>query len=193
MSHLSARVGIGIAASTLVGLGAAGLMLAGPASASVTFDPSCSLASSNNSTGACGFVGKGDVQTAFGWKNATAQDEAANVSFRYDATATYDVTIQFDTGGVKNTTHHTVTQGKDTTVNASVAAGPRQSPSQYTGWNLTGLGTTTTSGDAIPQVGDSCPNGTNCTVTAVQQTGSSSSLSVSDASLGLGPDVLYAG
>jgi hypothetical protein len=175
----SARARAGIIAGSLAGLGVAALVLATSASATVTFDPS---------TGT-GFVGKGDVQTAFGWNNQIAQAQANNVSFEYDATKTYDVTIEFDTGGVHNTTHHTVTQSKDTMVSASVAYSARQSPNQYTGWNLTGLGTTTTTGDSIPSVGDSCSNGDlgTCQVTDVELTSSSGGLYVSDSTLSLGP------
>ncbi len=45
------------------------LAFASTASATVTFDPTSSLTPSNGN-GACGFVGKGDVQTAPGWNNA---------------------------------------------------------------------------------------------------------------------------
>lgn len=149
--------------------------------AAVTFDPS---------TGT-GFVGKGDVQTVFGWNNSVAQAQANNVSFAYDATVTYDVVITFTTGGVHNTMDHTVTQNKSTTVSASVASDPRHT-GQWTGWNLTGLGATTTSGDTLPSVGDSCPNGDNndCVVQSVTPTSSTGGLYVSDVTLGLGPTLL---
>lgn len=178
---LSIRARIGILGGTIAGLSMAGLVLAGSASATVTFDPGSGT----------GFVGKGDVQTAFAWNNATAQAQVNNVSFSYDAASTYDVTIEFDTGGVHNTTHHIVTQDKSTTVSASVASDPRHT-GQYTGWNLTGLGTTTTTGDTIPSAGDSCPNGDlgTCHVTDVTQTGSTGGLYVSDAALSLGPILL---
>lgn len=168
-------------ATTAVAVGAVLALGASGAAASVSFDPS---------TGT-GFVGKGDVQTVFAWNNATAQTQAQKVSFAYNATNTYDVTIEFDTGGIHNTTHHTVTQGKSTTVSSSVASDPRKT-GQYTGWNLTGLGTTTTSGDTIPAVGDPCPNGDlgTCSVTAVTLTASTGGLYVSDVALGLGPALL---
>ena len=58
------------------------------------------------------FVGKGDVQTAFGWNNATLQTEAGDVSFRYDTSADYDVTCEWDTENKKGTIHHSVTNTK---------------------------------------------------------------------------------
>jgi hypothetical protein len=127
--------------------------------ASVTFDPS---------TGT-GFVGKGDVQLVFGWNNAAAQSRSTSVTFKYQASTTYDVTIDFDTGNpLHNVTHHSVTQNTSTAVTSAIASEARKT-GQYTGWNLTGLGATTTSGDPVPNVGDSCPNGNlgTCQVTAV--------------------------
>jgi len=127
----------------------------------VTFDPDTGY----------GFVGKGDVQTPFGWNNAAAQREARNVSFTYQATESYDVTIEFDTGNPANprsVNHHVVTQEKTSAVSASIASDPRRT-GQWTGWNLNGFGTQTVTGEAVPNVGDPCPNGNlgTCTVTAV--------------------------
>lgn len=144
-------------------LGAAVALVATTAWATVTFDP-------NTGTG---FVGKGDVQTAFGWNNAMVQSNAGGVSFEYDASATYDVTIEFDTG-TRNITHHTVTQNKSTVVNDQVVTALRTNThGDLTGFNLTGFGSVSVTGDTIPNVGDSCPNGTggepssDCVVTAV--------------------------
>lgn len=55
---------------------------AAPAGAAVTFD---------GSTGT-GFVGKGDVQTAFGWNDAKLQARAAGVTFSTSAPATQTLT-----------------------------------------------------------------------------------------------------
>jgi hypothetical protein len=59
---------------------AAALMIAASAAvfATVTFDPA---------TGT-GFVGKGDVQTAFGWNNAAAQRNAGGVTFAAESRQT---------------------------------------------------------------------------------------------------------
>ena len=153
--------------------------------ATVTFD---------SSTGV-GFVGKGDVQVPFGWNNAKAQQQANNVTFNYDSTSTYDVTIEFSTGNPdhpKSIEDHVVTQEKSSTVAASVASDPRKT-GQYTGWNLRGFGVTTTTGDAVPTVGDSCPNGDlgDCVVTAVTPVSSTGGLYVSDSVTGNGPTQIY--
>jgi hypothetical protein len=145
----------------------------------------------NQETGQ-GFVGKGDVQIKFGWNNAVAQAQANNVSFSYNSTDTYDVKIEFDTGvGTRGEQHHTVTQGKSTSVSATVASDPRKT-GQYTGWNLTGLGATTVTGDAIPTVGDSCPNGDlPCQVTGVALISSTGGLYVSDTATSQGPTQIW--
>ena len=144
------------------------LVAAGAVYAAVTFD---------TSTGT-GFAGKGDVQLAFGWNNSALQKNASGVTFSYNSTDTYDVTIEFDSGNPDNprsVNHHTVTQNKATNVNSSVAYDPRVK-NQITGFNLRGFGATTVSGDPIPAVGDSCPNGDNCVVTAVEKVSSSGGL-----------------
>ena len=187
-------------AATLVVGAFVALLLVGVASnqafAIASFDPDCQLTPSK-SQGACGWVGKGDVQNAFSptWNNAQLQQRASGVDFAYTETTTYDITIQFTTdnpsrdGGdncVENTSGHglpyickvthTATQEKTTNIDATVNADPRQSPKQFTGFFLTAA-TTTTSGDTLPSVGDSCPNGPNndCTVTAVDPTSTESS------------------
>jgi hypothetical protein len=50
----------------------AGLTVVGTAAATVTFN-----------TDGTGFVGKGDVQTALGWKNAQFQRNASDITFTY--------------------------------------------------------------------------------------------------------------
>jgi hypothetical protein len=177
----------------------AALILVGAASnqafATASFDPDCGLTPSK-SQGACGWVGKGDVQNAFDptWNNAQLQQRASAVDFTYVATTTSEVTIQYTTDNPSKvdegancepisppptnpnapqyicTETHTVTQEKTTSIDATVNADPRQSPKQFTGFLLTAA-TITTSGDTIPNVGDSCPNGPNgdCVVTAVAE------------------------
>jgi len=115
--------------------------------AAVSFDP-------DNGTG---FVGKGDIQTAFGWNNAQLQQNAEDVSFSTVKTATYDVVCQWVTGeGTRGEKTHQVTQEETTEVNSDVVHKTRTNPqSAVTGFQLTGFGDTTTSGD-VPSVGDSC-------------------------------------
>jgi len=73
--RISAAVGTTVAAT---------LMLAPAASAAVTF----------NETNGTGFVGKGDVQVAFGWNNKQLQTNAKDVSFSFTQDATQAVTQQ---------------------------------------------------------------------------------------------------
>jgi hypothetical protein len=133
---------------------AAVLLSATAAVAAVTFNPE---------TGE-GFVGKGDVQTAFGWNNKQLQTNASGVTFSYNATETFDAVCTWVTGeGTRGEKTHNVTKERSATVNSSIAYDPRVK-NQITGFNLTGLGTTT--GDPAPMVGDACsggPNGGNLT------------------------------
>ena len=143
-------------------------MFATAAFAAVTFDPATGL----------GFVGKGDVQTLLGLSNSQMQAVHTDVTFRYDATEAYTVTVEFDTGNPdqpRSLKHHVITKEKSSTVSASIAASSRKT-GQWTGWNLTGFGVITETGDPLPSVGDECPNGNlgTCVVTAVELDPSSS-------------------
>ena len=116
------------------------------------------------------FVGKGDVQTAFGWNNATLQTEAGDVSFRYDTSADYDVTCEWDTENKKGTIHHSVTNTKTFGLSSILASSGRLK-NQITGFNVGAAGSG--GGDEAPSVGDSCPNGGDGLVTEVGPLGSS--------------------
>jgi hypothetical protein len=90
----------------------AGLVLAGAASASAyTMDSS-----------GVGWVGKGEVQSAYGWNNKAMQDNVGGVTFVYDSTATYEVVCEFDNNGG----HHVVTNKKHTGVNVTVGSDAQQ-------------------------------------------------------------------
>jgi len=141
----------------------AGLLLAGATSAS---------AYTMDSSGA-GWVGKGEVQSAYGWNNKAMQSNVGGVTFVYDTTATYAVTCEFDTPG---SNHHVITQEKSTGVTATLTSDARNNSSgkdgPMTGWHLTGFGTTTTDGQALPAVGDGCPGNSGLgAVTSVEQEG----------------------
>jgi hypothetical protein len=134
------------------------------ANASVTFD---------SSTGA-GFVGKGDVQLAFGWNNAQLQRSANGVTFTHNSAETYDVTCEWDTetGGPRSRTiHHDITIPRRTSVSASVSYDAR-TRNQITGFMLTGFGAIVYEG-TVPVVGGSCPGNNPGEVTEVMSTGSS--------------------
>ena len=98
-------------------------------------------ASVTGDAGSGWFVGKGDVQSAFGWNNATLQDEwtAGEISFHYDSSADYDVTCEWDTVNKKQTINHLVTSHISRGLNATLAATGRQK-NQITGFNVPAAG-----------------------------------------------------
>ncbi|WP_439386815.1 hypothetical protein [Amycolatopsis lexingtonensis] len=124
-----------------------------------------------------GFVGKGEVQTPFGWNNAKLQTNAAGVTFSYDATETYDAVCTWITGeGTKGEKTHNVTHATSTSVASAVAYDARVK-TQITGFTLKGFGATATTGE-VPVVGGTCPGneGTDGTWSSVTQTGSTGGL-----------------
>jgi hypothetical protein len=134
-----------------VAIAALAALACGTAFASVTYDPS---------TGA-GFVGKGDVQTAFGWNNATLQKNAGSVTFTYATKATYDVTCEWNTytnGNVNHevkTIHHENTEGLTIASTAVFASSTRTNRNgDVTGFNLLGYAGVAPSGGDVPVVGD---------------------------------------
>lgn len=135
---------------------------------SVSFDP----------TTGQGFVGKGDVQNAFGWNNNQLQANAASLTFTYVESATYEAVAEWTTGPSHNRTTHQVTQSRSSSVNGSVLFEARKQ-NQITGFTLSGLGDTTTSGGPIPTVGGPALGiGTNATWTSVTLVSSTAALYV---------------
>lgn len=132
----------GVVATTF----AAALALATPATAAVTFDPG---------TGT-GFVGKGDVQLAFGWNNSQLQTQAGGVSF-----ATVSETVSEQSWECTNTKNEKTQERERTTTTTTsgvVSHVARDGKKQVTGFNLTGYSPTatessTTEGPAV----NSCP------------------------------------
>ncbi|WP_316739447.1 hypothetical protein [Streptomyces sp. MK7] len=142
MKHRSGMITAGLAAA---GAAVTALAVAGTASASVTFDPA---------TGT-GFVGKGDVQTAFGWNNQQLQNSAAGVTFSYDATDVYSAVCTWITGeGTKGEKTHDISVPRHSSVNSVIAYDAR-THKQIDGFTLTGFAGTTTTG-TVPVVGNSC-------------------------------------
>jgi hypothetical protein len=128
-----------------------------------------------------GFVGKGDVQLAFGWNNNQLQKNAGGVTFFYDATTTYTAVCTFTTGeGTRGEKIHNVDHKTRTSVIATIAYDARVR-NQITGFNLKGFGETVTTGGAVPLVGDACMGnpGHEGTWSSVEQTGSVGGLFVS--------------
>jgi hypothetical protein len=126
--------------------------------AAVTFDPA---------TGT-GFVGKGDVQLAFGWNNNQLQTNASGVGFTYEAESRYAYTCTWITGdGKPGEKEHEVTLKKTSSVNSTVDYTARER-NQINGFILNGYGSEVTT-QPVPVVGGSClGEGTNGTITAVQ-------------------------
>jgi hypothetical protein len=116
------------------------------AAAAVTFDPERGT----------GFVGKGDVQLAYGWNNAQLQANAAGVTFTYGHTETYTAVCSWITGeGTRGEQPHNVPHGRTVAVNATIAYDAR-TMRQITGFNLKGFGDTYTEIGTVPVVGGAC-------------------------------------
>jgi hypothetical protein len=101
--------------------------LGGVSPAAVTYDPA---------TGA-GFVGKGDVQLAFGWNNKQLQANAGGVAFELRSSTKYETECEKD--GVKGTMF--MDRQKVRQIKASLDGDPRQvkGQNQFTGFNLLGF------------------------------------------------------
>lgn len=145
--------------TTLIAGAVAAAALATTAYAAVIFD----------GISGTGFVGKGDVQLAFGWNNAQLQSNAPGVTFSYQSQKTYDVTCEWDTG-TRNVVHHLITIPRKQNINSAVAYDAR-TRNQITGFTLTGFGDTTVTGPDVPAVGESCPGNQPGEVTAVIEVG----------------------
>ncbi|MFC4426185.1 hypothetical protein [Deinococcus navajonensis] len=163
MSYLPARphhfvntpIKLVLAALGTLTLGACG-QNAAPAASTPTV--SAQAVSFNASTGT-GFVGKGDVQLAFGWNNQALQKNASGVTFTYNATESYkfDCTFTLIVGRDRVQEPQTVTRGRSAGVNATISYDARVK-NQITGFNLNGFNGLTTEGD-VPVDGGFCPGG----------------------------------
>ena len=119
-----------------------------------------------NASSGTGFVGKGDVQLAFGWNNQQANNNASLLSFKTVQNTSYDATCEWDTiTGGKNSKliHHIVTNTKTSSINGSVAYEARKGAgiANVNGFNLMGYGSVVTIGAPVPNVGDSCAPGSD--------------------------------
>lgn len=110
--------------------------------AAVTFNPE---------TGE-GFVGKGDVQTFFGWNNKQLQDNAKNIQFRAIVETVNEWTCDRDAGPQTQERNNEVSSQQVVTTVA-------REKNQVTGFNLEGYsGTPTEISRDGPQT-ESCPTG----------------------------------
>ncbi|XVV01441.1 hypothetical protein ACQPW3_29100 [Actinosynnema sp. CA-248983] len=124
-----------------------------------------------------GFVGKGEVQTPFGWNNAALQANAPGVSFTLESVRSYSAVCTWTTGeGTKGEKTHDVTHRKTSAVSSVVSYDARQR-NQVTGFVLTGFSSVVETGEA-PVVGGACPGnaGHGGTWTSVVEGASSSGL-----------------
>jgi hypothetical protein len=130
-------------------LGIALALASSSALAEVVFDP-------NTGTG---FVGKGDVQDAFGWNDAGLQLHATGVTFSYGYTAVYEAVCTFTTGeGTRGEKTHNVPHSEEMDVASSVIVALRRNPqSKVTGFELTGFGAGFGESGDVPTVGAPCP------------------------------------
>jgi hypothetical protein len=123
--------------------------------AAVTFDPA----------NGHGQVGKGDLQTPWGWNDAKLQSCGSGVRFYYhtEQSATYSAVCEFTTGeGTRGEKTHLVTHTIDrvNSVNSTVTYDTRKNNlGKITGFMLTGLGSSSTvvATGEIPVVGGPCP------------------------------------
>lgn len=120
-----------------------------------------------------GFVGKGDVQLAFGWNNAALQNNYAGVTFSYDVVDVYEVTVEWTTGeGTKGEATHEISVPRHVSVTASVVFDAR-THKQVDGFYLLGFGSQTSTG-TVPVVGGNFNDGNDVkTITAVTLVSSS--------------------
>ena len=136
-----------------LGLCACGTVLV-TAYAAVTFDPATGI----------GFVGKGDLQTPWGWNDAKLQNEAPGVSFYYHSSATslYSAVCTWTTGeGKKGEKVHNVSHNKEVVnvVSSSVLCDLRKNGNnKVTGFNLMGCTaqSSTVETNVAPVVGAPC-------------------------------------
>lgn len=138
-----------LALFAMSGFAAAALFAAAPASADWSVDPS---------TGT-GFVGKGDVQDAFGWNDHDLQANHAGVSFALSAESTS--TTNWSCHNSKNQKSQDRTHVVVASTTGDLLHKARTNPQdKVTGFMLTGLaeGSSTVSEEDGPKVG-SCPSG----------------------------------
>lgn len=111
-----------------------------------------------------GFVGKGDVQLAFGWNNAQLQSNASGVSFKLTDVSETVTEVSWQ---CTNSNNENIQQRERTTTSSSSTVGLLESVArvrnQITGFNINGFegepdGTPPTTSTDGPQL-NSCPSG----------------------------------
>lgn len=138
----------------MLAVGSIGLLgFAGAAIAAVTFD----------AADGTGFVGKGDVQLAYGWNNKQLQANASNVDFLYTDVTDYEYTCEGhleggNQGKGKGKGKKKVRSVLDTStaISRDLTTATRHNPKgDINGFNLQGF-EAILSQDDIPEVGETC-------------------------------------
>lgn len=159
MSHIAAAISLAAATSF--------------ANATVTIDPETGY----------GFVGKGDVQLAFGWNNAALQLNAGALSFTYNVNTEYSAVCTFTTGeGTRGERTHNIIHTEVYGLNHTVAYELR-TRNQITGFTLEGFSSTQLNLGTVPVYGEACPGnpGTEGTWSSVTVGATSDELTVTHA------------
>lgn len=140
-----ALAGATLAAGTVFAAGA----VAAPAAAAVTYDPDTKA----------GFVGRGDVQRAFGWTDAELAETASGVAFDQDFWT--DDTYAVGCGPRTFPAVHHREFGRFELIGTVVRHGSRGSASGYggmlTGFRITGARSGISSTSVAPAAGQPCP------------------------------------
>lgn len=125
-----------------------------------------------NSDTLSGFIGKGDVQSVFGFNNNQMQQKASSVQFHFGDHMSVTFTCQFEAGQSGNVQSHDWDRSGDLTATWTGASRNNSSGlnGSSTGWNVVGTLVAQTGSinsiDGVPVIGDPCPLGTG-TVTDV--------------------------
>jgi hypothetical protein len=144
--------------SKKVGVLFGSLAIAGAAFAAVSLDPLTGM----------GWVGKGDIQLAYGWNDKTIQTRSVEVDFEVQQQVTVAVTCQIEKRGVVEFK----TASRNRSLSDTQDGDPRVKNARFTGYFLGGYkGQETASGDPLPKDGDACKaEGEDGVVTSVVST-----------------------
>jgi hypothetical protein len=131
------------------------------AAAATAMISSAAYAATLDLTTGLGFVGKGEVQLAYGWNNAVMQRNHTAVDFYLQTTARYEVECEWttETGGKKSKTIlHDVTKKFKVSDTTAIDTKSRMT-GQWTGWNLRGYEGGAPDIIELPASQTSCPQG----------------------------------
>jgi hypothetical protein len=130
-------------------------ILAGAAAVAVFATAAYAAVTFNPATGD-GFVGKGDVQFAFGWNNHALQANGEDVTFYYDSVDTYDAVCTFTTAvGTPGEQVHNVNIPRRAGISSDIEYDARKR-NQINGYILRGYNENPQSFGTVPVVGETC-------------------------------------